>query len=146
LVALVNPATHAVRDVAQQLTVATGEPATAEAEHAEDRAVARQPASDRFSAQQPIRVHVEGDAERATVWLGMDASASLDIPAVTRAIALWLSRAGYGQPTWICNGQALVPDEFLAGESPGTPIETHRRARVAAPLLPITDQPNGESA
>jgi hypothetical protein len=57
----------------------------------------------------PIRVHIEGDAEAATVWLGMNASVSAELAAAKDVIGRWLARTGYGPATWICNGRVIDP-------------------------------------
>lgn len=94
-------------------------------------------------AKVPVRVHVEGDAQRATVWLGVDAAADLDMTSLTRAIGRWLASAGYGTPIWICNGRTLE----LAHEPAGIDSSVDEApARTLAQHTHLIDQPHGESA
>lgn len=69
----------------------------------------------------PVRVHVEGDDQRSTVWLGVDAAALAQLPDLAIAVRRWLTRAGYGEPTWICNGQPLDARQLGEDATPGTP-------------------------
>jgi hypothetical protein len=94
------------------------------------------------STRLPVRVHVEGNHRHATVWLGLDAQAAVDLPAVTRAISQWLAQAGYGKPAWICNGQALDPSEL----APMDASQSERPSRKAATPFPFIDPAQGEPA
>jgi hypothetical protein len=102
-----------------------------------ERAAAKLPQSQ--ESQAAVRVHVEGDAKAATVWLGVDASALAELPSLTQTIARWLTRQGYGAPTWICNGQTLTE-----------PVPTHAAARQQQPGGPVPhfviEPSTGESA
>lgn len=84
-----------------------------------------------------VRVHVEGDARASTVWLGVDADALAQLPAIAQTVARWLARQGYGPTTWVCNGQLLqqplempprssssaaVPKTNLVDSVPGEPV------------------------
>jgi hypothetical protein len=101
----------------------------------------RQAASAPPEGQLPVRVHVEGDAQQATVWLGVDAGAYAELPAVTQAIARWMARSGYGAATWICNGQILDRPHTTEGEG-----EPQRDAPLVATRHPIKSANRGESA
>ncbi|HEX5682655.1 MAG TPA: hypothetical protein VFY73_01360 [Ideonella sp.] len=92
-------------------------------------------------AQPLVRVHVEGDAERSTVWLGIDASARPSLLAITEVVSRWLARAGYGTPTWICNGQA-IGDPGDGDASYLTPADKPVKAALSFKIEP----PIGESA
>jgi hypothetical protein len=102
---------------------------------------ARPPAGEPHTERLPVRVHIEGDAQRATVWLGVDAQAHAELPAVAEAIGRWLAQAGYGVPTFVCNGRVIdkTGHEFAMAEdrvSDRTP---------ATPAFEI-EPPTGESA
>lgn len=90
-----------------------------------DRA-SRQAASNASeSSPMPVRVHIEGDAEQATVWLGMNAQSVVHLPQLTQAIGRWLARTGYREARWVCNGQPVDPSR--------------------APVAPIRVQSQGET-
>lgn len=89
----------------------------------------------------PVRVHIEGDAEHATVWLGIDAAARAELPAVTEAIGRWLAQAGYGVPTFVCNGRVI--DETGREFQPAEQGATDRAS--ATPVFTI-EPATGESA
>ena len=107
--------------------LAQTEPHEPEAQAAGSRAAARPSKMNRL----PVRVHIECDAQRATVWLGVDAAARAALPAVTEAIGRWLAQTGYGVPTFVCNGQVLndktdpefpLADDLARKHAPATPI------------------------
>lgn len=75
----------------------------------------------------PVRVHVEGDEQRSTVWLGVDAAVLAQLPDLALAVRRWLTRAGYGEPTWICNGQPLDAEQLGEGATAGTPDAAQAR-------------------
>ena len=55
----------------------------------------------------PVRVHVEGDAGHAGVWIGLDATAHGDLALIGASLGRWLLNAGYGSSTWTCNGRPM---------------------------------------
>ncbi|MGM9486034.1 hypothetical protein [Ideonella sp. YS5] len=93
------------------------------------------------STRLPVRVHVEGDKEHATVWLGLDTPTAVHLPTVTRAVAQWLAQSGYGPARWICNGQALDLDAL-----PGAGAESDRSSHESVTHFPFIDPAQGESA
>jgi hypothetical protein len=124
------------------LPTGPAEPEALEANPTEPHASgARPPAREPNTERLPVRVHIEGDAQHATVWLGVDAQARAELPAVAEAIGRWLAQAGYGVPTFVCNGRVIdkTGHEFTMAEDP---------ASDRAPATPAfeIEPPTGESA
>lgn len=92
----------------------------------------------------PVRVHVEGDGTRSTVWLGVDPAALAQLPSLTAAVRRWLTHSGYGAPTWICNGRPLNPDQFA--ENTDVVVQQAESVRLATHSRLLTsDQIPGET-
>lgn len=68
----------------------------------------------------PVRIHVEGDAGHATVWIGLDAAARDDLALIGESLGRWLLDAGYGSSTWICNGRPMRAPAAAAGAAAQT--------------------------
>lgn len=105
-------------------------------------------ASDEHSP--PVRIHVEGDARSATVWLGVDAAVRPQVLALQHAVALWLSHSGYSSLRWVCNGAPLAAPPHTAPSDPGdasvAPIRLHQQAPQGLPVpTPAVTHPSGES-
>jgi hypothetical protein len=94
----------------------------------------------------PVRVHVEGDESQSTVWLGVDAAALAQLPGLATAVRRWLMNAGYGTPSWICNGQPMSADQITEGAQPD--IADARDAglpRRSPPMTFVMNQTPGET-
>lgn len=61
----------------------------------------------RLASLPPVRLHVEPAGTGATVWLGIDVGAELQLPDIVRSLAGWLGGAGYRTVNWVCNGRAI---------------------------------------
>lgn len=85
----------------------------------------------------PVRVHVEGDARGATVWLGINAAAQGELPALQATISRWLAQKGYGSPTWICNGRRV--EEHAPPDN-----QTHAPISMQGASLPHQEPLSGE--
>lgn len=118
-----------------------GAPAEEPPATAEDRSTAA-PRAGRL----PVRVHVEGDAMQSTVWLGVDAAALAQLPGLAAAVRRWLMNAGYGTPSWICNGQPMSAEQIAEGAESG--VADARDARLphrSPPMTFVLNQPPGET-
>lgn len=120
----------------------------APSEEAPGAAADEQAAAAPRAGRLPVRVHVEGDEKHSTVWLGVDAAALAQLPDLAMAVRRWLTRAGYGEPTWICNGQALSSDELAEGASISSDMADAsevRSPRSDTPKLFVMNQTPGET-
>jgi len=99
-------------------------------------------ASARAAEDLPIRVHIEGDAEAATVWLGMNASVSAELAAAKDVIGRWLARTGYGPATWVCNGRVIDPPH---SQRPAVPFSLDRDLPSSSTADFVSKPTQGES-
>ena len=62
-----------------------------------------------FAPAAPVRVHVEWKGDAATVWLGVDRQAALELPELVERLSRWMSRLGVRLRSVVCNGTVCLP-------------------------------------
>jgi hypothetical protein len=77
-----------------------------------------------FAPSAPVRVHVEWKGEAATVWLGVDRQAALELPQLVERLSRWMSRLGVRLRSVVCNGTVcFTPRDEAVARSGSTHVD-----------------------
>ncbi len=57
-----------------------------------------------FQASPPVRMHIEWSASTASVWIGVDQAASVDVSTLVAALSKSLAATGLQLRSVVCNG------------------------------------------